>query len=71
MFLCSFFSVNPEAAQSIIANPNDFVNIVNGLDWTESPMLARQLQDSVQNSTVFGVCGNENVRKDIVDVNFF
>ena len=61
--LAFLFSVDPDAANSIVSNPDRFLEIGNGLQWSENPELARQLQDSVQNSPVFGFCGAENVRK--------
>ena len=55
------FSVNPQAAQQLQTSGEDPIPILNNLDWTGTE-LARRLQDSVQNSTVAGICGNENVR---------
>ena len=57
--------MNPEAYQEFAAmEPRDeegAIEILNRLDWTSGPEMARRLQDSVLNSTALGVCIADNV----------
>ena len=63
---CLYFnSVDPSAAQRLQSG-SDPIPILNGLDWTEGTGLARSLQDSVQNSRVFGGCSTESVSNIII-----
>lgn len=45
----------------ILRNLDGAVDVLNTLDWTGNPELARRLQDSVHNSTNGGYCGPEVV----------
>ena len=59
LYVCS---ENPSAAQQLIDQPGDGISVLNGLDWEGNPQLAVSLQNSIFNSTVYGICANENVR---------
>ena len=55
----------PESFQRLAAG-EEFVSVLNSLDWESDPNLAVSLQDSVLRSTVFGICNDENVSLPIV-----
>ena len=61
IFVCAH-SVNPTAAQQLIDQSVDGLTVLNGLDWEGDSQLAVSLQNSIFNSTVYGICANENVR---------
>jgi hypothetical protein len=64
-----FCSVNPAAVLQLLQNPDDFMSVLNSLDWAGDRELTRSLQESVLNSTVMGQCDKENVKMTVDNQN--
>lgn len=60
-------SVDPAAARQFV-DPDQFFNVLNGLDWAGNPVLTTALESSIINSTGTGICYTTDVRYKIVKV---
>lgn len=63
-----FSRIDPFAVLRLIQNPDpdQFIDILNSLDWAGDPQLGRSLQESLLNIAAMGSCTRENVRLVVV-----